>query len=45
MRQQTEQLLTIKEASKWASGFLKCEVNESNLAATTKITIASLQRV
>ena len=30
--QQTKQLLTIKEASIWASDFLKREINESNIS-------------
>jgi len=29
--QQTKQLLTIKEASQWASDFLKRDISESNL--------------
>jgi len=30
--QQTKQQLTIKEASVWASDFLKREINESNIS-------------
>jgi hypothetical protein len=30
--QQTKQLLTIKEASVWASDFLKREISESNIS-------------
>jgi hypothetical protein len=30
--QQAKQLLTIKEASQWASGFLKRDVSESNIS-------------
>ncbi|MBI4078963.1 MAG: site-specific DNA-methyltransferase [Candidatus Levybacteria bacterium] len=30
--QQTKQLLTIKEASRWASGFLKKDVSDSNIS-------------